>query len=72
MRFELDPEEEMIRDTARRIAADRLAPLAARLDSGEGHGTGLRAAVLAADVEAHEAVLGQELQVLQELGPALA
>lgn len=36
MRFELDPEEEMIRDTARRIAADRLAPLAARLDSGEG------------------------------------
>jgi acyl-CoA dehydrogenase len=36
MRFELDPEEEMIRDTARRIAADRLAPLAARLDAGEG------------------------------------
>ncbi|KAA2238031.1 acyl-CoA dehydrogenase family protein [Salinarimonas soli] len=36
MRFELSDEEEMIRDAARRIAADRLAPLAERLDAGEG------------------------------------
>jgi alkylation response protein AidB-like acyl-CoA dehydrogenase len=36
MHFSLTDEEEMIRDTARRIAADRLAPLAERLDRGEG------------------------------------
>jgi len=36
MQFALTHEEEMIRDTARRIAADRLAPIAARLDAGEG------------------------------------
>lgn len=36
MLFSLTEEEEMIRDTARRIAADRLAPVAARLDAGEG------------------------------------
>ena len=36
MQFSLDPEEEMIRDTARRIGAERLAPLAERLDRGEG------------------------------------
>jgi alkylation response protein AidB-like acyl-CoA dehydrogenase len=36
MQLELDQEEVMIRDTARRIAAERLAPLAARLDYGEG------------------------------------
>lgn len=36
MRFEFSEEEEMIRDAARRIAADRLAPLAERLDAGEG------------------------------------
>ncbi len=36
MRFELSEEDEMIRDAARRIAADRLAPLAERLDAGEG------------------------------------
>src|SRR5919112_1157126 len=36
MQFALTDEEEMIRDTARRIAADRLAPLAERLDAGEG------------------------------------
>ncbi|HEY8381920.1 MAG TPA: acyl-CoA dehydrogenase family protein [Microvirga sp.] len=36
MQFALTEEEEMIRDTARRIAADRLAPLAERLDQGEG------------------------------------
>jgi alkylation response protein AidB-like acyl-CoA dehydrogenase len=36
MQFGLTDEEEMIRDTARRIAADRLAPLAERLDAGEG------------------------------------
>ena len=36
MRFGLTDEEEMIRDTARRIAADRLAPNADRLDRGEG------------------------------------
>ena len=36
MRFDLTDEEAMIRDTARRIAADRLAPLAERLDKGEG------------------------------------
>jgi alkylation response protein AidB-like acyl-CoA dehydrogenase len=36
MHFGLTDEEEMIRETARRIAADRLAPLAERLDEGEG------------------------------------
>jgi alkylation response protein AidB-like acyl-CoA dehydrogenase len=36
MRFEFTEEEEMIRDAARRIAADRLAPVAERLDAGEG------------------------------------
>src|SRR4028118_1007369 len=36
MQFGLTDEEEMIRDTARKIAADRLAPLAERLDAGEG------------------------------------
>ncbi|HKH35037.1 MAG TPA: acyl-CoA dehydrogenase family protein, partial [Beijerinckiaceae bacterium] len=36
MHFSLTEEEEMIRDTARRIAAERLAPLAERLDRGEG------------------------------------
>ncbi|HEY8565491.1 MAG TPA: acyl-CoA dehydrogenase family protein [Beijerinckiaceae bacterium] len=36
MQLELSPEEEMIRDTAKRIAADRLLPVAERLDRGEG------------------------------------
>ncbi|HEV2560478.1 MAG TPA: acyl-CoA dehydrogenase family protein [Microvirga sp.] len=36
MLFGLTDEEEMIRDTARKMAADRLAPLADRLDAGEG------------------------------------
>jgi acyl-CoA dehydrogenase len=36
MQFALSDEEIMIRDTARRIASERLAPLAARLDAGEG------------------------------------
>jgi alkylation response protein AidB-like acyl-CoA dehydrogenase len=36
MQLELDQEEVMIRDAARRIAAERLAPLAERLDHGEG------------------------------------
>jgi acyl-CoA dehydrogenase len=36
MHFSLTAEEEMIRDAARRIAAERLAPLAERLDRGEG------------------------------------
>jgi acyl-CoA dehydrogenase len=36
MQFALTDEEEMIRDTARKFAADRLAPLAERLDAGEG------------------------------------
>jgi acyl-CoA dehydrogenase len=36
MQFDLTSEEEMIRDQARRIAADRLTPLAERLDRGEG------------------------------------
>jgi len=36
MHFSLTEEEEMIRDAARRIAADRLAPVAERLDAGEG------------------------------------
>jgi acyl-CoA dehydrogenase len=36
MHFSLTDEEEMIRDTARRIAAEKLAPLAERLDRGEG------------------------------------
>ena len=36
MQFAFTDEEEMIRDTARKIAADRLAPLAERLDRGEG------------------------------------
>jgi acyl-CoA dehydrogenase len=34
--FSLTDEEEMIREAARRIAAERLAPLAERLDRGEG------------------------------------
>lgn len=42
MDFALDDETGMIAETARRIAADRLAPLAAELDRGEG-----RAAFLA-------------------------
>jgi alkylation response protein AidB-like acyl-CoA dehydrogenase len=36
MQFAFTDEEEMIRDAARRIAADRLLPLAERLDRGEG------------------------------------
>ena len=36
MRFDLTEEEEMIREAARRFAADRLAPHAERLDAGEG------------------------------------
>ena len=36
MQFALTDEEEMIRETARRIAADRLAPLAEPLDAGKG------------------------------------
>ncbi|HSP24710.1 MAG TPA: acyl-CoA dehydrogenase family protein [Saliniramus sp.] len=36
MEFALSDEEIMIRDTARRIAGERLAPVAARLDAGEG------------------------------------
>ena len=36
MHFSLTDEEEMIRETARRIAAERLAPLAEKLDRGEG------------------------------------
>lgn len=36
MHFALTDEEAMIRDAARRIAAERLAPLAERLDRGEG------------------------------------
>jgi alkylation response protein AidB-like acyl-CoA dehydrogenase len=36
MHFALTEEEVLIRDTARRIASDRLAPLADRLDRGEG------------------------------------
>jgi alkylation response protein AidB-like acyl-CoA dehydrogenase len=36
MQFALTDEEVMIRDAARRIAADRLAPVADRLDAGEG------------------------------------
>jgi alkylation response protein AidB-like acyl-CoA dehydrogenase len=36
MDFALNDEEELIRDTARKFAADRLAPLAERLDRGEG------------------------------------
>jgi len=36
MHFALTEEEVLIRDTARRIAADRLTPLAERLDRGEG------------------------------------
>lgn len=36
MNFEFTSEELMIRDSARRIAAERLAPLAATLDRGEG------------------------------------
>jgi acyl-CoA dehydrogenase len=36
MEFALSAEEEMIRDTARKLAADRLAPLAATLDEGGG------------------------------------
>jgi alkylation response protein AidB-like acyl-CoA dehydrogenase len=36
MPFDLSETQEMIRDAARRIAAERLAPLAAKLDRGEG------------------------------------
>ncbi|MBL8587236.1 MAG: acyl-CoA dehydrogenase family protein [Methylobacteriaceae bacterium] len=36
MHFAFSEEEEALRDTARRIAADRLAPVADRLDRGEG------------------------------------
>lgn len=36
MLFSLSEEEEMIRDTARRMAAERVAPLAEKLDRGEG------------------------------------
>lgn len=36
MNFDLDETQSLIRDTARRIAADRLASLAPRLDAGEG------------------------------------
>ncbi|MDJ1157945.1 acyl-CoA dehydrogenase family protein [Chelatococcus sp. SYSU_G07232] len=36
MHFAFTDEEEMIRETARRLAADRLAPLAEKLDRGEG------------------------------------
>ncbi len=36
MQFALTEEEEMIRDAARKLAADRLAPHAAALDRGEG------------------------------------
>lgn len=36
MQFELSDEEELIRETARKFAADRLTPLAERLDRGEG------------------------------------
>jgi acyl-CoA dehydrogenase len=39
MHFSLSDEELMIRDTARRFAADRVAPLAAALDRGEQHGS---------------------------------
>jgi alkylation response protein AidB-like acyl-CoA dehydrogenase len=36
MQFALSDEEELIRETARKLAADRLAPLAEALDRGEG------------------------------------
>jgi alkylation response protein AidB-like acyl-CoA dehydrogenase len=36
MQFAFTEEEEAVRETARRIAADRIAPLAERLDRGEG------------------------------------
>lgn len=36
MQFALSEEEELIRESARRLAADRLAPLAEALDRGEG------------------------------------
>lgn len=36
MQFALSEEEELIRETARKFAADRLAPLAETLDRGEG------------------------------------
>ncbi len=36
MQFAFSDEEQMVQDTARRIAADRLAPLAEKLDRGEG------------------------------------
>ena len=49
MQLALDPEEEMIRDTARRIAAERLAPWAERLDRGEGRAEFLENLKLLAD-----------------------
>ncbi|MBA5778360.1 acyl-CoA dehydrogenase family protein [Stappia sp. F7233] len=36
MEFSLTEEETLIRETARKLAADRIAPLAQRLDEGEG------------------------------------
>jgi acyl-CoA dehydrogenase len=36
MHFALTPEEEMVSEAARRLAANQLAPLAGRLDAGEG------------------------------------
>lgn len=42
MDFALDAETGMIAETARRLAADRLAPLADRLDRGEGRSEFLR------------------------------
>ncbi len=42
MHFAFTDEEDMIRETARRIAADRLAPAAARVDAGEGREDMLR------------------------------
>src|SRR5438105_3814607 len=50
MLFELTSEETMIRDTARRLAAERLAPLASRLDRGEGRAEFLANLKLLADV----------------------
>lgn len=49
MDFSLSAEEEMIRDTARKLAADRLAPLAATLDEGKGRSEFLSNLKLLAD-----------------------
>lgn len=83
MQFALTEEEEMIRDTARRIAAERLAPAAAALDRGEGRETllanlrllaqnGFSALNVGADYGGTEAGTVAFALAIEELGHACA